>query len=318
MGHRARPQLCRDPRTARHRQDLRAAHLIRTLILAGRRVGVTAFSHNAIDNVLDEVVAVMTDSGCLDQLRAVCKVSAKRPDRPGRTYVTTNRPCARPEFNLVAGTTWLFANQVMRETPVDVLLIDEAGQLALADALAAAGAARNLVLLGDPLQLPRIRKAAHSQCSGRSVLEHVLGEDVTLPPERGVFLTETRRMHPDVCTFISQEIYRGRLTSHASCADQTTALGTGLRWLRAEHADRTTESPEEAELVDEHIGRLIGTPWTDQHGVAALLGAADIMVVAPYNDQVHLIRARLDSDPRTRGVPVGTVDKFQGRQAAVV
>ena len=150
------------------------------------------------------------------------------------------------------------------------------------------------------------------------MLQHVLGEDVTMPPDRGVFLTETRRMHPDVCRFISEEIYEGRLGSHADCARQGTAFGTGLRWLPADHDECATESAEEAELVAGEIRHLLGTPWVDRHGVEQPLTVDDFMVVAPYNDQVALLRATLDADPQTLGIPVGTVDKFQGREAAVV
>ena len=238
---------------------------------------------------------------------------------PGVTYVTGgNAPCAKPDYNLVAGTTWLFASPDLRGAPVDVLIVDEAGQLALADALAASTSARNIVLLGDPLQLPQVAQAVHPGGGGSSVLQHVLGDDVTMPPDRGVFLTETRRMHPDVCRFISEEIYEGRLVSHPDCVRQTTEFGTGLRWLRADHDGCTTESPEEAALVAGQIGRLLGTTWVNKHGVACPLEVGDFMVVAPYNDQVALLRETLDADPLTRGVPVGTVDKFQGREAAVV
>src|ERR1035438_6597413 len=140
----------------------------------------------------------------------------------GVTYATGNAPCARGEFNLVAGTTWLFAGKEMKDAPVDVLIVDEAGQLALADALAASRSARNLILLGDPLQLPQVSQASHPVGGGLSVLEHVMGEDRTLQPDRGVFLTETWRMHPDICRFISDEIYESRLHSHPSCAIQAT------------------------------------------------------------------------------------------------
>ena len=131
------------------------------------------------------------------------------------------------------------------------------------------------------------------------MLEHVLGEDITLPPDRGVFLHETRRMHPDVCEFISQQIYEGRLTSHSSCAKQSTALGTGLRWLRADHAGCSTESLEEAAIVTTELSRLLGTTWVDQHGHTQPLTTADVLVVAPYNDQVRLLRSHFDSDPLT-------------------
>jgi superfamily I DNA and/or RNA helicase len=252
-------------------------------------------------------------------LKPVRKVpDANHRTLPGVTYVTNNPPCAKSEHNLVAGTTWLFASPEMRGAPVDVLIVDEAGQLALADALAASTSAKNLVLLGDPLQLPQVAQAVHPGGGGLSVLQHVLGHDVTMPPDRGVFLTETRRMHPNVCRFISEEIYEGRLQSHPSCAQQDTAFGTGLRWLQADHEGCSTESLEEAQLVVGEIDRLLGTPWVNHHGVTNPLTVQDFMVVAPYNDQVALLRETLDADPRTRGVPVGTVDKFQGREAAVV
>ena len=297
----------------------RAAQLVRTLIRAGRRVGITAFSHHAIDNLLEEIVSVFSAADELDRLHAVRRVTkSEHGHLPGVTYTTTNTPCTRSEFNLVAGTTWLFASADMRDARVDVLVIDEAGQLALADALAASRSALNLVLLGDPLQLPQVAQAAHPGGAGRSVLEHVLGTHLTIPADRGVFLSETRRMHPDICSFISEEIYEGRLSSDPSCNQQTTIFGTGLRWLQAHHEGNSTRSLEEADIVAAEIDRLIGTPWTNQHGQQRPLTIDDFMVVAPYNDQVKLVWARLDRDERTRWVPVGTVDKFQGGQAAVV
>jgi uncharacterized protein len=125
-------------------------------------------------------------------------------------------------------------------------------------------------------------------------------------------------MHPDVCSFISHQIYEGRLTSHASCAQQNTRFGTGLRWLRAEHAQRSTESYEESALVIEQILAMLGTEWVNQAGESTPLTGNDFMVVAPYNDQVRLLRREFDRTPGLRDVQVGTVDKFQGREAPIV
>jgi superfamily I DNA and/or RNA helicase len=216
------------------------------------------------------------------------------------------------------GTTWLFASPQLQDAPVDLLLIDEAGQLSLADALAASCSAHSMVLVGDPLQLPQVAQAVHPGQSGRSALEHILGEDLTLHDNRGVFISQTWRMHPDVCGFISEEIYEGRLTSHPDCTRQTTAAGTGLRWFRADHHGNSTASAEEAELIADELCRLIGTTWTNKDGEQHTLKNCDFMVVAPYNDQVNVIRTRLQQDSRTAGVPVGTVDKFQGREAVAV
>jgi uncharacterized protein len=125
-------------------------------------------------------------------------------------------------------------------------------------------------------------------------------------------------MHPDVCAFISSQIYEGRLTSHSSCAGQTTEFGTGLRWLQASHTTCSTESIEEADIVAEQIRLMIGSNWTNQLGEVRALEGSDFMVVAPYNDQVRLLRQRFDETSVLRHVQVGTVDKFQGREAPVV
>ncbi len=295
------------------------SHIIYELITSGKRVGITAMSHAAIDNLFAATHQVFVDNGKLDELHAL-----RKGDRPhgggldGVRYTSSNGDAESTKYNLVAGTTWLWARPQMRPFPVDVLVVDEAGQLALADAIAAANAANNLILLGDPLQLSQVSQAEHPDGSGASVLEHILGHHATLPEEQGVFISESRRMHPDVCRFISSQIYEGRLSSHASCAQQDTEFGTGLRWLEARHIERSTESPEEAAIVIAQVSAMLGTTWVNQLGEKAPLRAQDFMVVAPYNDQVDLLRAALDRVAALRDVQVGTVDKFQGREAPVV
>jgi uncharacterized protein len=295
------------------------SHIIYELIKEGKRVGITAMSHAAIDNLLDATYKVFADNGDLELLK-VFRGHAKPKEGAleGVRYSTKNEEAENDRFNLIAGTTWLFSRSGLRAYPVDVLVIDEAGQLSLADAVASANAARNLILLGDPLQLSQVSQAEHPGDSGASVLEHVLGEHATMPKDEGVFIAETRRMHPSICKFISNQIYEGRLTSHDSCALQSTEFGTGLRWLEVRHAGRSTESEEEADIVATKIAAMIGTPWTNQHGVSAPLGSEDFMVVAPYNDQVRLLRQRFDETPGLEGVQAGTVDKFQGREAPVL
>jgi predicted RecB family nuclease len=293
----------------------RGAHLVRALVKAGKRVGITASSHYAVNNLLEAVLDLYDEDGDLEELSWIKR---GEPGVRGVAVAKANPAAAKSSYDVVAGTTWLFAGNDMAAAPVDVLVIDEAGQLSLADALAACRSARNVVLLGDPQQLPQVSQASHPGGGGRSVLEHVLGDERTMPVETGVFISETRRMHPDVCGFISDEIYEGRLTSHESCHQQTTAFGTGLRWLQATHTGRVTESDEESELVVAEVQRLIGTPWTNQRGEDRPLTGADVMVVAPYNDQVNLLRSRLAVTAGCSDVAVGTVDKFQGRQAAVV
>ncbi|MFN8088563.1 MAG: TM0106 family RecB-like putative nuclease [Mycobacterium sp.] len=296
----------------------RAAHMVHALVKDGQRVGITAPNHRSIENVLREVIKVFTEKGDLELLNGVrVKTTGSQPELEGFTYGKADK-AARPEFNVVAGTSWLFSNDKMIDARVDVLLIDEAGQFGLADALASSRGARNLILLGDPLQLPQVNQANHPGGGGRSALGHVLLDEVTLPADRGVFIEETRRMHPDICRFISDQIYEGRLGWHDDCENQTTATGTGLRWLHANHEGNSTSSVEEAQIIADQIAKLVGTPWTDSSGVVRPLTVTDLMVVAPYNDQVRTIRKVLNRNPLMEGVPVGTVDKFQGGTATVV
>ena len=294
------------------------SHIIHHLIGRGLRIGVLAMSHAAIDNLMRATVEVFRHQGDLDALHALRWVETPSEPLEGITYSKKRVDLSSGEFNLIGGTAWLWANPEMRQAPVDVLLVDEAGQLSLADALASTGGARSMLFLGDPLQLAQVAKAEHPGRSGSSVLEHILGEHVTVPETRGVFLAETWRMHPEVCAFISRQIYEGRLTSNDCCDQQSTEFGTGLRWLPTKHSRRSTESPEEVATVLEQISAMLATPWTNQKGEVAALGPKDFMVVAPYNDQVRLLRAACDAHHQLRGVQVGTVDKFQGREAPVV
>ena len=296
----------------------RAAHVVHALVKAGQRVGITAPNHRAIENVLRETIKAFTDKGEADLLHGVrVKSNGRKPKLTGFKYGDATK-AARSDVNIVAGTAWLFSNMKMKDAPVDVLIIDEAGQFALADALASSRSAHNLILLGDPLQLAQVTQAVHLGGGGLSALGHILADDVTLPNDRGVFIRQTRRMHPDICRFISDQIYGGELSWHENCERQDTPEGTGLRWLEACHEGNSTSSIEEAEIISERIVRLIGSPWTDFDGEVKPLTASDFMVVTPYNDQVRTIKKILNANPAIEGVPVGTVDKFQGGTAAVV
>ena len=298
-----------------------AANAIYDAVTSGKRVGICATSHAAISNLLEAAVARFSTANNAHQLHAVKKYSGDLFDQSqlsGVSYTKSNADAASAKFNVVAGTTWLFASDEVRSNPVDILFIDEAGQMALADALAASMAAFNVVLLGDPLQLPQVTLAEHEAGSGVSVLVHVLGQE-TMPKGRGVFLPQSRRMHKDICDFVSNHIYQSRLTSHATCTNQNVdGHGTGLRRLVATHESRTRSSVEEAQLVLAATTKLIGSIWVGPNKKTRAIEASDILVVAPYNDQVDLLRRTLENNPITAGVEVGTVDRFQGREAPIV
>jgi predicted RecB family nuclease len=297
------------------------ARLIVDLVRRGRRVGVAANAHKAIHNLLDEVEKVAAAEGV--EFSGLKKSSASNAESryEGAFFTSANDAAAfeQPEepVQVMAGTAWLWAREGM-ERAVDVLFIDEAGQVALADALAMAQAARNVVLLGDPQQLAQVTQGTHPLGAGVSVLEHLLGDAPTIPADRGVFLDQTWRMHPDVCRFVSEAMYEGRLTSEEHCSRQRVESpglsGTGCRWLAVPHAGNRQTSDEEAAAIAAEVERLLdGGVVTDRDGVSRALTPADILVVAPFNAQVARLRGVLGEDAR-----IGTVDKFQGQEAPVV
>jgi superfamily I DNA and/or RNA helicase len=203
---------------------------------------------------------------------------------------------------------------------VDVLLIDEAGQMSLADVLAASQAARSLVLLGDPQQLDQPQQGIHPPGADGSAFDHLLRGHATIGQGQGLFLAETHRLHPDICEFTSEVFYEGRLKPRPENQRQridtdSPLTGTGLRLIQVAHTGNQSESKEEATGVSALISDLLAkdTTWTDKKGETQKLTQTDILVVAPYNAQVAALQKQLPD-----GARVGTVDKFQGQEAPIV
>lgn len=301
------------------------ARVIVELLRSNKRIGITSNSHKAIHNLLHEVETVARKQnfwfrGLKKTTKdAETKFVSTLPN-PMIEACEKNEDCENPSIQLVAGTAWLFSDSDMDQS-LDYLFIDEAGQVSLANALAVSMSARNVVLLGDPLQLAQVSQGTHPDGSGVSVLEHLLGAHPTIPPDRGIFLEETWRMHPDVCAFVSQVVYESRLRSAAECAEQSVTIGgrveTGLRFLAVEHEGNSQSSDEEAMRVACEIQRMLRGTFTTAKGITRNLREEDFLVVAAYNAQVRHIGGAL-ADAGLSGVPVGTVDKFQGRQAPIV
>src|SRR5437588_158029 len=224
-------------------------------------------------------------------------------------------------YNLVAGTAWLFARPEQNQS-LDYLFVDEAGQVSLGSLVAMGLAARNIVLVGDKMQLAQPIQGVHPGRSGLSALEFLLADHATVPPERGIFLDVTRRMHPDVCRFISEAVYEGRLHSDPSTAVRELVLGpgadaalkpAGVSFVPVSHQECRQKSAEEAHRVQVLFGSLLQQRWIEAAGYARPITVDDILVVSPYNMQVNLLQSMLPP-----GARVGTVDKFQGQEAAVV
>jgi uncharacterized protein len=300
------------------------ADVIVTLLGAGKRVGVVSRSHAAVQHLLHKVEQRAYERGV--RFAGFYKHSGDdsayvSPLKEALIQSTaSNKPFETQPHDLAGGTPWLFSRAELRGA-YDVLVIDEAGQLALGDAIAAATSARNVVLLGDPLQLPQVAQGSHPVGSDASVLEHLLGDEHTVPPDRGVFLDVSYRMHPAICGFISETVYDGRLTAGPSTARHRIAAGavtgSGLRYLPVEHAGNGRESAEEVERIAAAVSELLGGTVVPPHGPERPLVPTDILIVTPYNAQ----RRRIAQTLANRGlppIPVGTVDKFQGQEASVV
>jgi predicted RecB family nuclease len=301
------------------------ARAIVQLLRDGMRVGVTSNSHKAIHNLLDEVEAVAKHEGLT--FRGLKKsgtgADAKFTSKLAVPMIEPcgdNDDCTDSTARLVAGTAWLFSDPDMDQS-VDYLFVDEAGQVSLANALAVSTAAKNVVLLGDPLQLAQVSQGTHPQRSGISVLEHLLGDHATVPSNRGIFLEHTWRMHPDVCSFVSEVVYDSRLHAAEECARQAVTINgvpqTGLRFMPIQHDGNSQSSPEEAVAIAATIRAMLDGTFTDSRGTTRPLDPRDFLVVAAYNAQVRHLTAALE-DVGLADVPIGTVDKFQGRQAAIV
>jgi len=203
---------------------------------------------------------------------------------------------------------------------LDLLVVDEAGQFSLANTIAVAGAAQNLLLLGDPQQLPQVSQGTHPEPVDESALGWLAEGHDALPADRGYFLSRTWRMHPALCAPVSALSYEGRLFSNEQATGTRVlhGLAPGLHAVTVDHHANTTDSPEEAEEIRRQIESLVGLPWVDPetHDATRGLTPGDFIVVAPYNAQVALIREHLER-AGLADVPVGTVDKFQGRQAPI-
>jgi uncharacterized protein len=219
------------------------------------------------------------------------------------------------EVDVMGGTAWLFAREDVADR-FDTVIVDEAGQMSLADVVAVARAARNVILVGDPRQLSHVIQGSHPDGAEKSALEHLLGDDVIIGADRGLFLDRTRRMHPEVCAFVSNAFYQGSLQAEPLCAEQRIGSGvsalTGLRMRLVGHDGDRTSSAAEADAVAEIVATLVGRTWHDRQGVERPLQLRDILVVAPYNAHVACLAGALPADAR-----IGTVDKFQGQEAPV-
>lgn len=293
-----------------------SAAAIVDLVATGRRVAVMSNSHKAINNLLDAVAERARSTGQRMTIAKKISDADDAPDDPTIAVANKNEDPILRTANVVGGTVWLFSRPEHIRA-FSHLVIDEAGQVSIADLVAASRAASNIVLVGDQMQLPQPIQGIHPGNSALSCLEYLLDGVHAIQPERGIFLPKTRRLHPTLCKLVSELFYDGRLTHDPATerleirySNATDLPPAGLAFIEIAHEGNSQESPEEADALVKRYNDLLGSRFVDREGRERTITVDDILVVAPYNAQVNLLADRLPT-----GARVGTVDRFQGQEA---
>ena len=285
------------------------------LVRQGRKVFITALSHSAVDNFIEAVVPLVANP---DQVLRVESAKARR--QPGINFIKTAEIASqlhRSEGFVVGGTIWNGSREELAKG-FDYGFIDEAGQFSLSDAIALSTSCRNLVLTGDPQQLSQPVMGSHPYGSASSVLEHLVGDRDVVDPDYGLFLSKTFRMHPSLTDVVSAISYDSQLASkqgleRLELLDSNPFPRNGLVYVPVEHQNNTFRSSEEVDVAKKVVEFLLKRSWVDKEGNELSITPEQIMVVAPYNAQTNALAAELAGL-----ASVGTVDKFQGREAPFV
>ncbi|MGA1342271.1 MAG: TM0106 family RecB-like putative nuclease [Hyphomonas sp.] len=298
-----------------------AKHIIAQLLRDGKKVGIASNSHKAINNLLagvaDQVAADAIPARLVKAQQGGDDELARRGDIE---LISGVKDLAVSEALCFGGTAWAFASPLVRGE-LDYLFVDEAGQVSIANLIGMSAATRNIVLMGDQMQLSQPVQGTHPGESGLSILDYLLQGKATIPSDLGVFLPKTYRMHPDVCRVISEQVYDGRLGSDAATSGYVVQpkgpvirQASGICFVPVWHEGNTQGSDEEVEAIRQVTLELLGTPlWPGKDGLQRTITLDDILFVAPYNFQVNKLKAALGPQAR-----VGSVDRFQGQEAPVV
>ncbi|WP_336852443.1 TM0106 family RecB-like putative nuclease [Sinomonas albida] len=296
-----------------------ASRVIARLVASGWKVGVVGNSHAVVENVLRRGI----------EAGVPAEAVAKKP-KEGSDFGSDPLPwplanqgneaidalLGKPGGCLIGGTTWTMTGASVPPDSLDLLVIDEAGQFSLANTIAVSRAATRLLLLGDPQQLPQVSQGQHPEPVDDSALGWLAHGAAVLPSEYGYFLPQSWRMSAPLTRAVSRLSYAGRLSAAAATQSRTlSGVAAGVHTVFVEHSGNATASPEEADEVVRQVKDHVGRIWTDEAG-SRPVEPKDVIVVAPYNAQVNLIRETLDAAD-LKETPVGTVDRFQGQEAVI-
>jgi len=298
-----------------------SAKIILDLIKNKKRVGITSNSHKAINNLLSQIEELAIEEKFTFK---GSKISSK-PDQRFNGKIIDDIGSVKKEKDydfanqLFAGTSWLFSDARLNHK-IDYLFVDEAGQVSLANTLAISTSAKNIILIGDQMQLSQPIKGTHAGNAGKSALEYLLSDYDTIPPNRGIFLDKTRRLNYKICDYVSESFYDSRLKPHEITKERYVKLQSktikdeGISFISMDHLNCSQKSDEEVKEINSMIKDIVGKDCKDSGtNKERKINLEDILIVAPFNMQVNNLARNLP-----KGSKVGTIDKFQGQEAKVV
>ncbi len=305
-----------------------AKNVITALVKNGNRIGIMSNSHAAIMNLLQELPKLLPDKPMVKiggyknkQEYRNAYLEEVYPNLDYRTTMKFTKKAPYESYSIIGATVYGFAKEEAYQAPLDYLFVDEASQVALANLIAVSGAAKNIVLMGDQMQLEQPIQGSHPGDAGASALEFMLKGHAVIPDDQGIFLERTYRMHPNVCQPLSEVVYEGKLQADAANKIQSIAIENpklitkqnGILSLSVPHQGNSHSSVEEELIIKQLIEELKTGSFTNKLGICKPISDDDILVVAPYNMQVNLLKEQLPG-----GLRIGTIDKFQGQQAPIV
>lgn len=299
-----------------------AKQIIAELVRKGKRVGISSNSHKAINNLLAGTASFCKQQGI--EVSCYCTKDTGNEISENEITVIKNVDIAESAtIGCVIGTTaWGFCRDDV-ENCFDYLFIDEAGQVSVANLIGMSRATKNIVLMGDQMQLGQPSQGTHPGESGLSILDYLLNDMPIIPPHMGIFLDTTYRMHSQVNHYISNAIYEGQLKSDLDNDNQLIEVPehykgildkpAGVILVPVEHQGNAQSSTEEVDVIKLHVKELLGRKYTNKEGKNSYITWDDILFVAPYNLQVSKLKIALGEQAK-----VGSVDKFQGQEAPIV
>ena len=305
-------------------KTLQSSNAIIELLKKNKRIAVTANSHKVIHNLLERLEKLAENQGFLfkglkmgnpDNDDTYYNGNLIKTDKNEKHYIDVLK---ERKTLLYAGTKYHLSQWYYR-SKIDYLFIDEAGQISIADLIALGGVAKNIILVGDQLQLGQPTQGSHPGLSNNSVLDYLLQGKDTIEDNRGIFLNRTYRMHPNINSFVSENFYENKLLTNPENKKRKIDLpnnffikNEGIHTILMDHEDCTQTSEQEFKKIDAIIKKLIGKKFTNINNKVRPLSIEDFLIVSPYNAQVNFLLARLPE-----GTRCGTIDRFQGQQAPV-